>query len=198
KATAKTHPDEKVGVFCRVGNETRVVEYTELGDEQREACDDQGRLRFRAGNIAIHLISTDFLLRDDGFQIPYHLARKALAYVKDGVTVEATEPNSVRFESFLFDAIPFAKNPMIMEVRREEEFAPIKNLEGADSPETARTLLQDQWESWLREAGVTVPHGPDGIRNCRLEISPLFATSAEELRERVDPDLRIETDTVLE
>ncbi|MEM7262976.1 MAG: UTP--glucose-1-phosphate uridylyltransferase, partial [Planctomycetota bacterium] len=201
KATPKNGPDEKVGVFCRSGSETRVVEYTELGEEEREARDENGKLRFSAGNIAVHVVSTDFLFPDDGesaFEMPYHVAKKAISYIRDGEIVESAEPNSIRFESFLFDVLPLASNPVIMEVLREREFAPVKNLEGSDSPDTARALMQVEWARWLEEAGVNVPRNADGALKHRIEISPLYATTPEELADRIPDDLSFDDDLLLE
>jgi len=199
KATPKSNPDEKVGVFCRSANETRVVEYTELSKSERTQRDADGQLSFRAGNIAIHVISVDFLFRNEHkFQMPYHVAHKAISYVRDGEFVSVDEPNSVRFESFLFDVLPYSRNPVIMEVDRAREFAPVKNLDGTDSPATARALLESEWARWLSHANVSVPRNPDGALQHRLEISPLVALNAEELASRIAPDTRFDADLLLE
>lgn len=44
----------------------------------------------------------------------------------------------------------------LIEVKREEEFAPVKNAPGAadDSPDTARELLTTMHQRWLEEKGV--------------------------------------------
>ena len=54
--------------------------------------------------------------------------------------VEPTEPNAYKFESFLFNAFERLDDMLILRVKREEEFAPVKNASGVDSPETARKL----------------------------------------------------------
>ncbi|MFN0057529.1 MAG: UTP--glucose-1-phosphate uridylyltransferase [Planctomycetota bacterium] len=187
KAVAKRHADEKVGVFCRSGLALRVVEYTELTPQARTALDATGRLAFRAGNIAQHIISMEFLCGDaaaGNFNVPYHVARKALRYLRNGAPVAADRPNSVRFESFLFDAIPYAKNPIVVEALREREFAPVKNLSGEDSPDECRGLLTAEWARWFAESGVVFPPSQGGSKY-PVEISPLFADSAEELRDRL-------------
>ncbi len=156
KAVAKEKPGEHVGVFCRDGGHTRVVEYTELGEREREARDPDGKLSFRAGNIATHVISVDFVAPDEGadaFQMPYHLARKAVPYFRDGELVEASVPNSIRFESFIFDTLKRARNPVTLEADRAREFAPVKNAEGENSPATSRRALARMWAEWLDAAG---------------------------------------------
>lgn len=191
KATPKSSPDEKVGVFCMSGSEMRVVEYTELADEQRHARDDDGKISFRAGNIAQHVVSVDFILPKDDeppFEMPYHMARKAIPFIKDGEPVSADTPNSARFESFIFDVMGKAPQPIVMEVARSEEFAPVKNLDGQDSPATARQAMSAQWAGWIESAGHPLSSAEDsgtpdasGATPIRIEISPLVADSAQEL-----------------
>ncbi|MEM7167046.1 MAG: UDPGP type 1 family protein [Planctomycetota bacterium] len=188
KAVAKVEPEEKIGVFARSGGAPTVVEYSELNEEQRHAVDETGALMFRAGNVASHVISTDLLCTADGqatFEMPYHLAHKATAHLRNGELVEPTEPNSIKFESFLFDVLPHARNPVVLEVDRAEEFAPVKNFTGNDSPETCRRAMTEKWSRWLERAGTKVPRTSDGAVATPLEISPLYATTAAELEERV-------------
>lgn len=188
KAVPKTHPDEKVGVFCRTGNQLAVVEYTELDDEARHATDADGRLAFRGGNLACHVISLGFLAPAEGeasFEMPYHVAHKATPYLRSGEQVEADAPNSIKFESFLFDVLPYASNPIVLETSRRE-YAPVKNFSGECSPDATRRALIEQWSSWLQEAGYEVPRAADGEVCHPVEISALLADNAETLRERLD------------
>jgi len=178
---AKTDPDEKVGVFCREGERMRVVEYTELGGRERNAREGDGRLSFRAGNIATHAIATELVAGAEPFRMPYHIARKAVRHlVGDGI-VAATAPNSVRFESFIFDLLPHAKNPVVLEADRGREFAPVKNAEGENSPAATRRALIRVWAEWLESAGVEIPRDAAGEPLYPIEISPLVADSAPEL-----------------
>jgi UDP-N-acetylglucosamine/UDP-N-acetylgalactosamine diphosphorylase len=80
-----------------------------------------------------------------------------------------------------------------MEVAREEEFSPVKNKEGIDSPETAQKAMVDLHRRWLGEAGVEVAPG------AKVEISPLFALNKEELREKLQGKrLKIKKDLYLD
>jgi UDP-N-acetylglucosamine/UDP-N-acetylgalactosamine diphosphorylase len=181
KAVAKSHPDEKVGVFCREGERMRVIEYTELGTRERNARDREGRLAYRAGNIATHAISTEFVAGAEPFRMPYHIARKAVRHLMGREVVAATEPNSVRFESFIFDLLPHARNPVVIEADRAREFAPVKNSEGENSPAATQRALVRVWAEWLEGAGVEIPRDAAGEPLHPIEISPLVADSAEEL-----------------
>jgi UDP-N-acetylglucosamine/UDP-N-acetylgalactosamine diphosphorylase len=112
-------------------------------------------------------------------------------HVTDGRRVEPPEPNAVKCEMFVFDAMPLAEQTVILETFRDEEFSPVKNATGPDSLDTC---LHDQVRraaQWLEDAGVAVPRDADGQVAVALEISPLFADSAEQLAGRVGPDMKL-------
>jgi len=196
KALPKRDPMEKLGNFCLVDGKVRVIEYSDMPEQLARQCAEDGRLRFRAGSIAIHVLSREFVERltaDGKCQLPWHRAVKKVPYIgEDGQRVEPDEPNAVKLEMFVFDAMPLASQTAILETIRSEEFSPIKNAEGEDSPASS---LHDQVRraaAWFEQAGVAVPRDADGQIAAALEISPLFADSAEVLRERIDPaDLEI-------
>lgn len=185
----KTDPGERVGVVAKRDGRTVLVEYSDLSDELA-AQRDGDELRFWAGSVAAHAIQREFaerIGREGG--LPFHRAAKAVPYVDDdGRAVEPDGPNAVKFESFMFDALPMARDALSVEVRRDEEFSPIKNAEGADSPATARRDLNRLNARWLREAGVDVEVDPDGVPAVDIDIDPRYALDAEELRERLPTD----------
>ena len=120
------------------------------------------------------------------FALPWHRADKKVTCVDPhtGERIEPDQPNAVKLETFIFDAIPLARNPIVYQTLRREEFSPIKNATGVDSPETARRDMVLRAARWLEQAGVEVPRLPDGRPNAVIEISPLFAPDAEALVER--------------
>ena len=74
-------------------------------------------------------------------KLPYHIACKKAKYIdENGKLVTSEVPNAYKFEAFLFDAFESLDNLSVLRVKREEEFAPVKNASGVDSPETAREL----------------------------------------------------------
>ena len=99
-----------------------------------------------------------------------------------GTPVKPTEPNAVKLEQFVFDAIPLAQNALVYTTSRAEEFSPVKNAEGGDSPATSRRDQVRRAARWLEAAGVKVPRTEAGEPDCVIEISPLFAASEAELR----------------
>ena len=68
---------------------------------------------------------------------------KAKYIDNNGNIVVPEKPNAYKFESFIFDAFDMLDDMAILRVKREEEFAPVKNAEGTDSPETARKLYEN-------------------------------------------------------
>jgi len=145
---------------------------------------EDGTLRFRAGNPAIHLFDVGFLERVTGADgLKYHVARKKVPYLDTatGETVTPAKENALKFELFIFDALPMADRWVAMETSRSEEFAPLKNATGADSPETVHRAVCQLHASWLAAAGVVVPDGTP------IEISPLFALDATECEQKLTP-----------
>jgi UDP-N-acetylglucosamine/UDP-N-acetylgalactosamine diphosphorylase len=130
--------------------------------------------------------------------LPFHRADKKVPFIDaEGKRIEPEHPNGIKFESFIFDALGHAKNPVTLEVRREEEFSPVKNAAGVDSPETAQRDLMETFASWLEEAGVKAPRNEKGSLLARLEISPLYALDREEAIGRIPPVLEITGDILL-
>lgn len=144
KTVVKSNPYERVGVFCKRNGKPSVIEYTELPEEMAVMRDEDGELYFGESHIMCNLFHINVLEQIGKQKLPYHQAIKKANYIDEtGKLQEATEPNCYKFESFIFDAFSSLKDMLIMRVKREEEFAPVKNAEGVDSPETARKLYQD-------------------------------------------------------
>jgi UDP-N-acetylglucosamine/UDP-N-acetylgalactosamine diphosphorylase len=183
KVVAKRNAAEKVGVYALVDGRSGVVEYSDLPAAARDAKGPDGKLLYGAGSIAIHAFSLAFLRRlgrSDG-DLPYHVARKKVPYVDErGEQVQPAEANGLKFESFVFDGLAVAKEVVAMEVLRSEEFAPVKNRTGEDSPESAIRAQSDLFRSWLEDAGLTVEDPA-----ARVEIGPLFALDRAELAARL-------------
>jgi UDP-N-acetylglucosamine/UDP-N-acetylgalactosamine diphosphorylase len=189
KMIPKAYPEEKLGVFCSVNGKVEVLEYSDLPmDLQRERLPD-GSLRFLAGSIAVHMLGVGFVERlntDKSVALPYHRAEKKVPHVdlRTGEVLKPADNNAVKLERFVFDALAFARKSIVLETDRVEEFAPIKNAEGVDSPESSRRIQTERATRWLESQGVKVPRTVrDGVAepDCVLEISPRTATCAQEL-----------------
>ncbi len=196
KALAKREPLEKLGNFCLVEGKVTVIEYSDMPDHLARQPADNGMLRFSAGSIAIHLLSRSFvedLTVGGKCRLPFHRAAKKVPHVgPNGEPVDPHEPNAVKCEMFVFDAMPLADRTLVLETFRNEEFSPIKNATGPDS---AATSLHDQVRraaEWLESAGLAVPRDADGQVAVALEISPLLADSAEELARQIDGTMKLD------
>ncbi len=192
KVVRKRDWSEKVGVIGKCNGTLTVIEYSDLSTEEAQATNDKGELEYWAGSVAIHVISTDFIerLNQGGLNLPYHKAEKSIPYIdSEGNKVRPTDKNGIKFETFVFDALGQAKASITLEAKREEEFSPVKNAEGEDSPQTCRQDLTLQYLRFLKEAGADVTIDDfDGF----IEISPLKALDSNDLAGVVGPDTKIE------
>lgn len=180
KLCAKRDPYEKVGMpmaFTAKGvTQYRMVEYTEMTDEQCNRKAKNGDLYFKYGSPAIHVFDRAFLEREAGKDMPLHLAFKKIPAVVDGKVVKPSEPNGYKFEKFIFDILPNAKTAAFLAFDQKNEFSPVKNAEGSDSPATCKADLQAKWRRWFAEVGVTVPE------TLPLEIDPGYAVDTADLK----------------
>lgn len=184
----KNDPSENAGIAVSLDDRVHIIEYSDLPEElaQQRALD--GTLEFWAGNTAVHVFDLAFLERmsvDTGI-LPYHRAIKKVQFIDSlGNLVIPDTPNAIKFERFIFDLLPAARNALVMEARRCEAFAPIKNAAETDSPMSAKKAMCALYKRWLEAAGAIVDNNVD------VEIDPLYALDVEELSEKVKPGLRI-------
>jgi UDP-N-acetylglucosamine/UDP-N-acetylgalactosamine diphosphorylase len=196
KMARKRDAHEKLGHFCLSGGRLVVIEYSDMPDDLAEARGPDGRLRYEAGSIAIHILARPFVERltsSAKFALPFHRAEKKIPYVDaSGRPRTPGQPNGIKFEMFIFDALPMARNPLVLEIDRSREFSPVKNASGEDSPATAARDMVRLAAADLEAAGVPIPRGPvatgdstwrDGEPKFLVEISPLAARTTEELRD---------------
>lgn len=187
KVLSKADDLERVGNVCVAGGKTMVVEYSDFPDEYAHARNPDGSRTFDAGNPAIHLFQVDFVDRVIGqsFQLPFRRAEKAVSCVDaTGVLRKPAAPNAVKLETFVFDVLPLARSPLVLEVDRAEEFSPVKNATGVDSLETSKRDQIARACRWLESAGITIPRKPDGQPDVIIAIAPSFALDAAEVREQ--------------
>jgi len=208
KVLSKRDPMERLGNVCLLDGKVTVIEYSDMPTDLAKQTTDDGHLRFSAGSIAVHVISRSFVERltaqggspppfaappsPERCSLPLHRAEKKVAFVgESGRVIKPDKPNAVKLEMFIFDALPLARNPLILETQRSEEFSPVKNASGADSLATSMRDQVRRAASWLEAAGIKVPRDADGQVAAGIEISPLLADSAEELAAKVDRKLTV-------
>ncbi|CAF1158903.1 unnamed protein product [Adineta ricciae] len=203
KVVKKTFPNESVGVICKVRDHFQVVEYSEITEKtsQRTKPDHSGDLLFNAGNICNHFFTFDFLqdvCENHESQLIYHIAKKKIPSIdKDGHRVDKPiEINGIKLEKFVFDVFSCAKRFFVWEVRRDDEFSPLKNGSGTkDTAATCRRDLMLQHVRWLQATGAVLPpntakqiiladkfHDNENNSNASVvEISPLISYAGENL-----------------
>lgn len=147
KSVVKRSPDEKVGVFCKRNGRPYVIEYTEITDEMANAKNENGELIYGESHILTNLFNIKALENIAKNKLPYHKAFKKAKYMNDNGEIIAPEkPNAYKYEAFIFDAFESLDDMSVLRVKREDEFAPLKNADGEDSPNTARQLYIDYQE----------------------------------------------------
>jgi UDP-N-acetylglucosamine/UDP-N-acetylgalactosamine diphosphorylase len=187
KMVPKAYAEEKMGVFCRAEGRSMVIEYSDLPARLAHEHRPDGVLLYIAGSIAVHIMSVEFVRRlntDAQMELPYHRADKIVPCLdlQSGQRTDPQQPNGVKLERFVFDAIPLCRASIVLETDRIEEFAPIKNASGVDSPESSREIQTMRAARWLASHGIAVPLDAQGRPDCVLEISPLTALEPEDLR----------------
>lgn len=191
KAVKKVDPAEKVGLVGEIDGRLGCIEYSELSQKEAQERRKNGELRFNSANIAIHMLNREFVEKlntRDNFRLPYHFAVKSIECLEvDGNRIIPKKIDGIKFEMFIFDALRFAERSVTLQVSREEEFSPIKNKTGVDSPETARKAMIKLFTRWLKSSN-KISSIPDGLV---IEISPLYALDEETFKKKFFPPSHI-------
>lgn len=193
---AKQTSRDKTGNVVLVDGKLRIIEYSDLNplpDAIVERLSADGSPLFWAGNTANHVFDVAFLLRAaaKAGSLPFHIAHKVVSYIDQaGNRIEPNNPNAIKFERFIFDLLPAARQGIVVEIDGEREFAPVKNAPGEprNSPETTRAQMVALHREWLLGAGAKVA---DGVQ---VEISPLFAQSEAELAAQLPAGVTVTED----
>ena len=147
KSIVKANPEEKVGVFCKKNNKPSVVEYTEITKEMAEQRDKNGELMYGESHINCNIFNIKAIEKIGAKKLPYHTAFKKATYMnEDGEIIKSEVPNCYKFETFIFDSFEKFEDMEVLRGKREDEFAPVKNKEGIDSPETAVALYKKYYK----------------------------------------------------
>lgn len=187
----KHDPLQKVGNVVSVDGKVQIIEYSDLPEEYARQLNPDGSLKFWAGNIAVHIFSTEFLARTSvqADALPFHRANKKVPFVDAaGNIVQPAENNAIKFERFIFDLLPWAQNAIVCEVDPSEGFCAVKNAPPATSetPDHVKTAISELHKGWLKVVGADV------AENAWVEINPLFAVDRVELAKKLKPGTRIE------
>jgi len=145
KVISKNDPHEKVGVTCLRGGRPSIVEYYELTDEMANQKNPDGTMAYNWGVNLNYLLDLEALERMGKMNMPYHVVEKKIQHINEaGEHIKPEEPNGYKFETLIPDMISMMNGCLPFEVEREKEFAPVKNLHGKDSVDSAREMLAAQ------------------------------------------------------
>ena len=185
KVIKKLYPEEKLGVIGKLNGKNSVIEYSDLSKEDMYAKNDKDQLKYLMGSIAIHIFNVNFLNKFTK-KMPIHFARKRIKGFdfSSEKKPQLSELDGLKFETFVFDAIPYAKKSVFFETEREIEFFPVKNKNGVDSIETSIIGQSQLFVKWLRNIGIW--NGK--YNNQKVEISPLYTPDNELFLEKADKE----------
>lgn len=143
KVVAKANPEERVGVLCLEDGKPSIVEYYEMTDEMIHSREADGTLSYNYGVILNYLFRVDKLNQTLSVKLPLHREFKKIPYMTvTGEYIKPEEPNAYKFETLALDMVKLQDDCLPYEVERSREFAPVKNMTGVDSVDTARELLR--------------------------------------------------------
>lgn len=149
KSIEKNYPEEKVGVFCKKNGKLAVIEYMEMTEDMIYQKNPDGGLTYGESHFVSYVYNVEALKEISKHNLKYHCAIKKNSYIDENCNeIIPEEPNSCKFEAFVFDALEFLDDMVIMRVDRNEEFAPIKNISGIDSPDTAKEIYENYWKKF--------------------------------------------------
>jgi len=191
KACIKTEPKEKVGLLISKKGKISTIEYSDFPDDMAAKRDAEGGLLFSTGSIGIHLFDRHFISKlgsaNQDFQLPFHKAVKKISTIDaEGNAISLDAPNGVKFEMFGFDALDYTNNAMVFETLRENEFSPLKNATGKDSPETVLNLQLRMFGRWVKAAGGKIELDDNGLPPFSFEIRPSYANNVDEFIAKYD------------
>lgn len=188
KVVRKRNATESVGLILLKNDKPDVVEYSEIDSLTAEAVDPSNKsiLKFRAANIVNHYYTTRFLSTIPEWvdSLPHHIARKKIPCIDlgTGTAIKPEKPNGFKLEQFVFDIFP--RIPLdkfaCLEVKREDEFSPLKNARGTgeDDPDTSKHDVMNQGKRWVQAAGaVVISEEPE----TGVEVSPLISYGGDGL-----------------
>lgn len=192
----KNEPTQKVGNVVSIDGKVQIIEYSDLPKEYAEQTNENGSLKLWAGSIAVHIFSLNFLKAavTQADSLPFHRAKKSVAFINElGSRLNPSQPNAIKFEKFIFDLLPSAKNAIVCEVDPADGFCAVKNAAPAasETPEHVRAAISDLHSRWLTLAGATVQEGT------LVEINPLYATDVKTLAEKLESGTEISKPTYL-
>jgi UDP-N-acetylglucosamine/UDP-N-acetylgalactosamine diphosphorylase len=174
KAVPRASASEKMGVIVTDGDQIKVVEYSEISNADLLSLNPDGTPRFLVANTSLFSFHMDFIRQvgtDPDCILPLHLARKKACIGGEVVDI-------CKYETFIFDLLPFAKRIEVLLYPRACSFAPLKNANGDNSLQTVQeALLAFDRHIYSTLSGLSPPETP-------FELHPSFYYPTPDLLNR--------------
>ncbi len=144
KTLRKENPQDKDWIFASKSGKPSIIDCTYLTEDMKIEIDPITKHDcFRDINLLSHLFSINAVEELANDVLPYHRAFKKNTFVnEEGMKQVPEQPNTFKFENFIFDAFSFFPSIQLLRVKKEEEFAPIKDFNGPHNPEVATILYE--------------------------------------------------------
>ena len=126
-------------VFCKTNGEPAIFDCNLVDLENAYKKDENDNYLYRDLNILAHLFSIDAIVKLSDIKLPYHRAYKKNSFVnEEGMKQVPDKPNTFKFENFIFDSFKYFDDMHVLRVKKEDEFAPIKDFTSKYNPDTAK------------------------------------------------------------
>ncbi|MFI5334555.1 MAG: UTP--glucose-1-phosphate uridylyltransferase [Chlamydiales bacterium] len=182
KGITRLHKDEQLGVVGLVQGHVCIIEYTELPEQEKNAADVDGTLRWKIANSGLFSFRMDFierLAKDPHFFLPWHVAKKSSEILLMNSKGSFQETVKIwKCETFLFDVLNFTTRAKVLVYPRDEVYAPLKNATGPNSlDEVQAALEQADRRAFKKVTGRELPKG-------KFELDPAFYYPTADLIEK--------------
>lgn len=143
KTLFKQDYNSKEWVFVRKNGKPSIIDCNYLSDKMKIQKDKKDNYLYREVNILAHLFNISAIDKIAKENLPYHRAFKKNDFInEEGMKQVPENPNTFKFETFIFDAFSLFDDMLLLRVNKDDEFAPIKDFTGPHNPEIAIELYK--------------------------------------------------------
>ncbi len=144
KTLFKEDPSDISWIFAKNNKKIGIAECENFTEQISMLTDKKGNYLYRETNMLAHLFSLNAIKKLSTIKLPYHRAFRKNAFVnEEGMKQVPDSPNIYKFEQFVFDAFSYFNNIALLRVKKDDEFAPIKDFNGPYNPEVAAKKYEE-------------------------------------------------------
>lgn len=143
KTLLKKNVEDKDWIFARKNGMPSIMNCCHLTSSMKTAKNEKGNFLYREINLLAHLFHLSTFDKIVSTSLPYHRAFKKNTFInEEGMKQVPENPNTFKFETFIFDAFSLFNDIELLRVEPENEFAPIKDFFSVHNPEVAKELYE--------------------------------------------------------